>query len=105
MNTNLPAGYVRLKHVAVHLSTLRRFTADPERFQRMVPTVESLTPLDPTSDEARAIYRRAAIAGDLDDLSATLVEYADLETTIAAEMQSGDVPEQPPIFINMLEAS
>ncbi|MCP5441016.1 MAG: hypothetical protein H6958_10425 [Chromatiaceae bacterium] len=105
MTSNLPPGYVALANVAVHMATLRRFTRDPDRFLRMAPTAERLTPMDPASDEARAIYRDAAMAGDLFDLALTLREYSELETAIADGLRFDNPCSQPPIYLRITEAA
>lgn len=95
----LPPGYVELSGIAVHMATLRRFTKDPKRFLRLAPLADRLMAPEPGSAEARAIYCDAEQAGDLDALIDTMREYAELESTLADEIQAGAPEQGPPSFV------
>lgn len=58
---DLPAGYVDLEIVAIHVSDLREYTRDVRRFLEYLPLAKQLADAEP--GEAAKVFRSAANTG------------------------------------------
>ena len=70
-STQLPAGYLDFRTVAMHVSKVRNYTDDIERFKKYLPLVLELGYVEPHSEQAYAIYEQA---DNVYDLGKTLEE-------------------------------
>ena len=87
MTTQLPAGFIDLDGAAVHVATLRRFTTDVHRFQRLYPIVRKIQAHAPGS--AAWVEQVAAIdRGDLAAVQTTLTEAGALHEALASELDA-----------------
>jgi len=86
--TDLPAGYVDLGTVAVHVSEIRAFSSDVNRFLKMLPKVIALTAHDPDSTKAREIYAEAICFGLAKQLADTLEECSAIELNALKGLQA-----------------
>ena len=85
--TQLPAGYLDLGSVAIHVADVRKQTDDIERFKKYLPLVLELNDVEPHSEQAYAIYARVdnmfLFAKTLDEVGMLFLDGA---IALAAEM-------------------
>ena len=81
---NLPAGYILLNGVSIHISELRQHTSDVERFQRHLPLMADLTDKPPGSPAAKAVFSQ--VDNPLEFMQ-SLREYGDLLLAKSGELK------------------
>lgn len=74
----LPAGYVVLSNVAVHISQLRKYTTDVRRFQRYLPLIDELMLHEPGTDPWRKVTVGLSLA-ERREFETTMYESAALK--------------------------
>lgn len=87
----LAPGYEFISNAgpALHVSTIRRFTSDFERFIKWLPVSRQLDGLDASSSEAEDIIDRACqSADDLDALADTLDEVGEIQRYAAGHIRA-----------------
>lgn len=85
---NMPAGWVNLGYVALHVAKLRKFTTDLQRFIRWTPVATALQPLKAGSKEAWDLIDKECVSQqEINDLAETLRETASLQLHLAAELK------------------
>ena len=85
MNT-LPAGYVDLGYAAMHVSELRKHTADINRFQKYLPLAVEISATEPFSDESWALFDKTDCAKSL---AQTCVELGKLALALGVDDLEG----------------
>ena len=55
----LPAGYVDLHFMAMHVANLRKHTSDIHRMQKYLPLAIELSSTEPFSPESLAVFEKA----------------------------------------------
>ena len=84
---NLPAGYVDLGFMAIHIADLRKHTADIHRFQKYVGLALELEPTETYSAEWVAVAERADCE---ESLRLTCRELAQLWLLTAADLEASN---------------
>lgn len=84
---NLPAGYVDLGFMAIHIADLRKHTADIHRFQKYVGLAIELEPTAPHSAESVAVAEKADCE---ESLRLTCRELAQLWLLTAADLEASN---------------
>lgn len=82
----LPAGYLDVDGVAVHLAEVRRHSTDVHRFQRLLPVALEVTRLQPQSPEWCAVIDRME-AADRPALAVTLQELGAIRRDAAEALR------------------
>ena len=91
---SLPAGYVDLGFMAIHIADLRKHTADIHRFQKYVGFALELEPTEPRSDEWLAVVERA---GDAEALMETVRELFLLTASSLEELRQPQTKKSRPM--------
>ena len=73
--SQLPAGYVLLAGVAMHISELKKHTTDVQRFQRHLPLMTELAEAAPGSPASFAVLDKV---DDPMEFEKSLQEYGEL---------------------------
>jgi hypothetical protein len=87
----LPAGYVDLDGVAVHVAKLRNYTTDVRRFMRCYPVCQALEQHPPGSEPWRDIVR-GLTDEDRQGVAVTLREAGALFMALSADLERDDDP-------------
>ena len=83
----LPAGYVDLGFMAMHVADLRRHTADIYRFQTYLGLALELEAHEPNTEEYLAVVEKAV---DTDALALTCRELAELSLSTASALEASN---------------
>jgi len=88
----LPAGYVELRGVAVHVARLRRYTTDIHRFMQYLPFVEDLESLGAATPAWRARLRQMK-RDEIKGVQVTSRELVQFYYAESASLLEGDDPD------------
>jgi hypothetical protein len=64
VETELPSGHLEFPGVAMHVSEVRQYTDDIERFKKYLPLVLELEDIEPESEQWHAVLKQ------VDDINA-----------------------------------
>jgi len=78
----LPAGYLNLGFMAMHVAKLRKHTGDINRFQKYLPLAVEISETEPFSEESLALFDRADCR---ESLALTCVELGKLALALGVD--------------------
>ena len=80
---HIPAGYLNLGDLIMHISELKQHTSDVERFQRHLPLMADLVGEGVGSPATKAVYAKIV---DPQEFTLSLKEYGDLLLVKSGEL-------------------